>query len=85
MAIYPEGTRNKSGVGLLPFHAGSFKIAKLAKCPVVVMTLRYEKRGLLRHATLDILEVMSETYVAENNTAAMSDRARTLMEENLNK
>ncbi|MBQ9859715.1 MAG: 1-acyl-sn-glycerol-3-phosphate acyltransferase [Clostridia bacterium] len=86
MAIYPEGTRNKSGEGLLPFHAGSFKIAKLAKCPVAVMTVRYDKRRPFgKIVTLNIVDMMDEAYVAEHQTADMSDRARTAMEKNLNK
>lgn len=33
--VFPEGTRNKSGVGLLPFKKGSFHMAISAKVPVV--------------------------------------------------
>lgn len=86
MAIYPEGTRNKTGEGLLPFHAGSFKIAKLAKCPVAVMTIRYEKRRLFgKTVRIHIVGVMDDAYVAEHQTADMSEQARTWMEDNLNK
>ena len=77
VGIYPEGTRSKDG-NLLPFHAGSFKIAKLAECPVAVATIRYEKRGLLpwnKRAYLQVVDVMDTAYVAENNTATMSERA----------
>lgn len=28
IVIFPEGTRNKSIDGVLPFHAGSFKLAE---------------------------------------------------------
>jgi len=38
--IYPEGSRNKEYKGLLPFHNGVFKIAQLAKVPIVVTTIR---------------------------------------------
>lgn len=38
MAIYPEGTRNK-GEGLLPFHNGIFKVAKMAEVPIVIMSI----------------------------------------------
>lgn len=77
VGIYPEGTRSKDG-SLLPFHAGSFKIAKLADCPVAVVTVRYEKSGLLpwnKRAYLRVVDVMDEAFVAESNTAAMSERA----------
>lgn len=83
VGIYPEGTRSKDG-NLLPFHAGSFKIAKMANCPVVVATVHYEKRGLWgKRACLHVADVMDVAYVAENNTAAMAERAETAMRENL--
>ena len=44
-AIYPEGTRSKSGE-LLPWHAGSLKIAQKANVPIVVAT----QRPLAAHA-----------------------------------
>lgn len=37
--ICPEGTRNKTGEDLLPFHDGSFKIAEKAGCPIVPVTM----------------------------------------------
>lgn len=37
VAIYPEGTRNKSYVGLLPFHNSVFKIAQKGNVPIVVV------------------------------------------------
>ena len=82
VGIYPEGTRSKVGT-LLPFHAGSFKIAKLANCPIVVATIRYEKRLFGKIAHLAIVDVMEESFVAENNTATLSDRAREKMETHL--
>ena len=33
--IYPEGTRSKLGNKMLDFHAGSFRCAVKAKCPIV--------------------------------------------------
>ena len=85
VGIYPEGTRSKDG-SLLPFHAGSFKIAKMAVCPVAVVTVRYEKSGLLpwnKRVYLHIVDVMDTAYVAENNTAAIAERAEMAMRENL--
>lgn len=35
VAICPEGTRNRTDKLLLPFHAGSFKIAQKANCPLL--------------------------------------------------
>ena len=33
--IFPEGTRSRSGNKMRPFHAGSFRCALKAKCPIV--------------------------------------------------
>ncbi len=83
VGIYPEGTRSKDG-SLLPFHAGSFKIAKLAECPVVVATIRYEKVFLwFKRVHLHIVDVINENYVAENNTATLSERAETAIRNDL--
>lgn len=85
MGIYPEGTRSKDGT-LLPFHAGSFKIAKLAECPLVVTTIRYEKSKLLpwmKLVHLHVVDVMSEEIVKENNTAALSERAEQAIRNDL--
>ena len=35
--IFPEGTRSKLGNEMLEFHAGSFRCALKAKCPIVPM------------------------------------------------
>lgn len=39
ICIFPEGTRNKAGRELLPFHEGSFKIAEKANIPIIPITL----------------------------------------------
>ncbi len=39
ICVFPEGTRNKTGEEMLPFHEGSFKIAEKAGVPIVPMTL----------------------------------------------
>lgn len=85
MGIYPEGTRNKSGEGLLPFHNGSFKIATAAKCPVAVLTVRYEKGAFpyRRIARVRVVEVLGADYVTANRTDAISERARAIIEEDL--
>ena len=83
VGIYPEGTRSKTD-NLLPFHAGSFKIAAMAKCPVVVATVRYQKQFLwLKQAHLQVVDVMDADYVAENNTAALADRAVVAISQHL--
>lgn len=85
VGIYPEGTRSKTG-DLLPFHAGSFKIAKLANCPVAVATVRYEKSGLLpwnRRVSIRIVDVMDVDFVANSNTAALAERTEQAIREDL--
>jgi len=37
--IFPEGTRSKNGNQMIEFHAGSFKIATKAKCPIIPVAL----------------------------------------------
>ena len=37
IVIFPEGTRNKSNDGVLPFHAGSFKLAEKSSCKIIPM------------------------------------------------
>lgn len=85
VGIYPEGTRNKTGEGLLPFHNGSFKIATTAKCSVVVMTVRYEKATFpyRKNAIVRILEVLDADYIAAHRTDAISERARDVIEQDL--
>ncbi len=87
IGIYPEGTRNKSGEGLLPFHNGSFKIATTAKCPVAVLTLRYEKGAFpyRRIARIRVVETLDADYIAANRTDTISERARTIIEDDLKK
>ncbi len=80
MGIYPEGTRSKTGE-LLEFRDGAFKIAKLAQCPVAVMTICYHGRRVELHT----LALLDETYVKENRTNAISDHARELIAADLSK
>lgn len=85
VGIYPEGTRSKDGT-LLPFHAGSFKIAKLANCPVAVAAIHYEKAAPFpwcKRVHVRIVDVMDASFVAESNTATMTERAETALREEL--
>ncbi|MGI5977836.1 MAG: lysophospholipid acyltransferase family protein [Candidatus Limivicinus sp.] len=84
IAVYPEGTRNRGG-GLLPFHAGSFKIAQKAKVPVVVACVRgtenVKKRFPFRATDvyMDILEVIPAEKVAELSSSQLADYSSSLM------
>ena len=84
VGIYPEGTRSKDG-SLLPLHAGSFKIAKMAECPVAVVSVRY-KKGLLpwsKRTYLHVVDVMDAAFVAQSNTVAMAERTKQALREDL--
>lgn len=87
MGLYPEGTRNKAKepLPLLPFHNGSLKIAKLARCPVAVTTVRYEKKGLFRIAHLTVVDVLEEDFVTANRTDAIGERVQAAIERELKK
>ncbi|MGN0342572.1 MAG: lysophospholipid acyltransferase family protein [Roseburia sp.] len=39
ICIFPEGTRNRTEEEMLPFHAGSFKIAEKTDCPIIPMAI----------------------------------------------
>lgn len=88
MAIYPEGTRSKTNE-LLPFHAGSFKIAKRANCPVVITSVsgtEKVKKNFLRRPTdvyLDILEVIPAEKVKTMSTTELASYSKKLIAENL--
>ena len=88
MAIYPEGTRSL-GSELLPFHAGSFKIAQKANVPLVISSVSgTEKVGknVLRRPTdvyLDILEVIPAEKVKAMSTRELSEYSRRVIAENL--
>lgn len=71
MTIFPEGKRNKTDDVLLDFHAGSFKIATKAKCPLVIVTLtntesiKFLKRT---HIYMDIVKVYSKEEIEAMST-----------------
>lgn len=89
ICIYPEGTRSRDGK-LLPFHAGSFKIAQRAKSPLVIAcSYGTEKVGQnlkrLRPSKLrlDILEVLDAERVQQMSSGELADYARKLIGEHI--
>lgn len=88
IGIYPEGTRSKQE-GMLPFHAGSFKIAQKAKVPVVISSCKNSdmvfKNFPIRTTDiyLDILEVIPAEKVLEMSTSELADYSYKLIEEHL--
>ena len=84
MAIYPEGTRNR-GEGLLPFHAGSFKLPQRAGVPMVIMatvgTSKKDGRGLLgRDVYLNVLETVDAERVKSMSSTELSAYTREKIE-----
>lgn len=85
IGIFPEGTRSKDGK-LLPFHAGSFKVATMAGCPVAVASVRMKKRRLLgipARVDIRILGYIDAETVKENNTNTLSEIAEKMIREDL--
>lgn len=85
VGIYPEGTRSRSGE-LLPFHAGSFKIAQKANVPLAVACVRGTenvKKNLFHRRTdvfLDILELIPAENVRAMSTKELAQYSRELIE-----
>ena len=85
IGIYPEGTRSKDGE-LLPFHAGSFKIAQKAGVPLVIAAVRgteeIRKNYPLRPTAvnLEILEILPAETVRSMTTQELAAYSRERME-----
>lgn len=85
MAIYPEGTRSREGK-LLPFHAGSFKIAQRAGVPLVIACVRGTEQVKHRlpfrrtDVYFDVLETIPAEQVKALSTNELSHYSRELME-----
>ena len=77
-AIYPEGTRSKSSK-LLPWHAGSLKIAQKANVPIVVGTVEGTERIARNvpwrrsHVYVRIREVIPAETVKATTTNALTE------------
>lgn len=89
IGIYPEGTRNKTGEGLLPFMSGSFKIAKKADCPIVVAIIKNAENiskntpWKKTHVYIEFIGVIDKETVAAHNTTELSDMAKGMIEERM--
>ena len=87
MLIYPEGTRSH-GQTMGDFHAGSFKIAQRASCPLVISCIRGSEtvsKGLLfrKHDVyIDIVDVLPPETVKSMTTVQLADYSKRLMAEN---
>ena len=90
VGVYPEGTRSKTGT-LLPFHAGSFKIAQRAKVPVVVACMRGSEKAQTvnpfssNRIWLEILDVIPAEDVASHRTDALAEQVREMIQDCLDR
>ena len=84
VAVYPEGTRSKTG-DMLPFHNGIFNIAKEAGVPIVVMTLKGTpdiKSNYPWHHTdiyLDVIDYISAEDAAAHTPHELGVQVREAM------
>ena len=89
VAVYPEGTRNKSCEGLLPFHNGVFKTAQRAGVPVVVTTVTGTEnihKNFFRRRTvvnIDVVEVIQADRVKEEYSGDLGDYVKSVIARNL--
>ena len=90
--ICPEGTRNKDkSVDLLPFHQGSFKVATMAKAPIVIVCLRgtddIHKRTPFKHTTVkvDVLDTIYPEQYEGMTDKELSDYAYNLIKNDYNR
>ena len=88
VAVYPEGTRSKTGE-LLPFHNGLFNMAKEADVPIAVMTLKGTadiKNNYPWHRSrvaLDIIDIIPVETVRELSPHDLGVKVRASMEREL--
>lgn len=87
VAVYPEGTRNKTAEGVLPFHNGVFKIAQRANAPIVTVgiegTEQIHKRTPWRKTVvrLEVLDVIPSDEVQASRTVEIGKRVETKLTE----
>ncbi len=86
--ICPEGTRSKTGE-LLPFHAGSFKIAYKANVPIVIASIKNTRKIAKNfpfkrtHVYIKILKIIQLDEMEKLSTNEIAEMTRKLIEEDL--
>jgi 1-acyl-sn-glycerol-3-phosphate acyltransferase len=86
MIIFPEGTRSK-GRGLLPFHAGSFKLATASAAPIVPAALTgsydvFEKNMRIRRVDVTVTYgpvIDTSSLSAEERRRNLSDKVHSVI------
>ncbi len=88
--LFPEGGYDKNHNKLQDFHAGSFKCAQKAKCPIVPVAIwdsykPFEGRSLRKVTTqVHFLEAIPYEAYAGKNTAQIRDIVRDRINERMN-
>lgn len=85
--MFPEGTRNKEGKGLLPFKKGPFHLAIAAQAPIVPIVssalaevVNWKSKGFSGgKVRLEILPAIPTKGMTEADVLKLSDRVRTEM------
>lgn len=85
IAIYPEGKRNYDDE-LLPFHAGSFKIAYKSQAPIAIVSVKNTKQIKNRwprktHVYFNVLKVLNYEDYKDKTTTEIAEYARNLIQE----
>lgn len=88
VVIYPEGTRSREEK-MLPFHAGSFKIAQKTGVPVVcaavINTDKVHSNFPFKSTTvyIDIVDVIDAAFVKAHTTAETAEIASAAIQQRL--
>ena len=86
MAIFPEGTRSKTGK-LLEFKKGSLKLATMAKAPVVPVTIEGAHEALEKGSKKIKVTFSEPIYTSElsrEEEKGLMDKVRGIIAKNLN-
>ena len=84
ICIFPEGTRSRTG-NMIPFQAGSFKIAQRANAPVAVASIRGTEQVMknfpLRRTevVVDIIELIDAEKVKATGTQELAEYSQKLI------
>ena len=95
VVIFPEGTRQKEiEKGLLPFHAGSFKIPLRAKCDTIITTIfgsyrclnffKFKKKKQL-YVQYNVLDELKYDEIKALTSVAIMEKSKGIMEASLPK
>ncbi len=89
IGVAPEGTRNKENIPLLPFKHGTFRIALLSKCPIVICSLhdfeKIHKNFPFKSSkvSMNVLQVLNYEDYKDLNTAELSEKVYNVLYEDL--